>query len=283
MANSGEPVPKKRKGFVFTPVVKPDRQVTIPLYKQLKPSLGAAAPPLPAPPAVQAMFGQEDEIIAIDCETHALVPPRPKAPWRKGRFGLMTMLDDEGVSPLRVVQLGWAMGTLASAEPIVKARLIKPDGFQIDDRATAKHRIAHGHAQDQGLPARAALEELCADVFDLCERGGRVVGHHLEFDATLIAQELQRAGMVELLQRWEACVKNGLCTMNPHIGQWVRAQAGGAIHNSDVTQRIPVRLSDAVATMLPDGTKLLQNHHDAGRDAAMHWLLYRELARRAKL
>ena len=47
--------------------------------------------------------------------------------------------------------------------------------------------------------------------------------------------------------------------------------------------RIPVRLSDAVATLIPDGTKLLIEHHDAGRDAAMHWLLYRELARRAAL
>ena len=89
--------------------------------------------------------------------------------------------------------------------------------------------------------------------------------------------------MVELLPKWGACVKNGFCTMNPHIGQWVREQAGRAIHNSDVSQRIPIRLSDAVATMLDDGTKLLEKHHDAGRDAAMHWLLYRELARRAKL
>ena len=227
------------------------------------------------------MFGTEREIIAIDCETHALVPPRPRAPWRVGKFGLMTMLDPEGVPPLRVVQVGWASANLASAEPIVKTKLIQPDGFQIDGCATARHRIGHRHAQDAGTPVKHALEEFCSEVFGVCERGGRVVGHHLDFDATLIAQELQYAGMLEMLPRWEACIKKGFCSMSPHVGGWIRSQAGDAIEY--MGDRIPVRLSDAVATLIPDGTKLLIEHHDAGRDAAMHWLLYRELARRAAL
>ena len=94
MASSEEPTPKRRKGFV-KPVFAKKPQVTAPLYHELEPTLGAAAPSLPASPVVQAMFGAEREVIAIDCETHALAPRRPKASWREGRFGLMTLLDPE--------------------------------------------------------------------------------------------------------------------------------------------------------------------------------------------
>ena len=227
------------------------------------------------------MFGSEREVIAIDCETHALVPPRPMTPWREGRFGLMTMLDPEGLSTLRLVQVGWAKGDIASAEPEVKTRMVKPEGFHINDQATAKHRISHALAEASGVTIRTALVGLCTDIFEVCERGGRVAGHHLEFDATLIAQELQLLGLREMLTEWEACVRKGFCSMSPHIGQWIRRQAAQAI--PDAPQRIPIKLSDAVFAMLPGGTKLLEEHHDAGRDALMRWLLYQELARRVAL
>ena len=67
--------------------------------------------------------------------------------------------------------------------------------------------------------------------------------------------------------------------MNPHIGSWIRAQAG----TNDVPHYIPIRLSDAVSVILPEPGRLLSQHHDAGSDALMHWLLFRELNRRAEL
>ena len=90
---------------------------------------------------------------------------------------------------------------------------------------------------------------------------------------------MRRTGLDEELAEWSRLVGAGLCTMDPHIGQWVRMQAGV----TDRPQLIPIRLADAVASILPDGGKLLAGHHDAGHDALMHWRLYRELDRRAKL
>ena len=85
-------------------------------------------------------------------------------------------------------------------------------------------------------------------------------------------------GFEEELAEWDAFVRAGLCTMNPHIGQWIRMQAGV----NDRPQAIPMRLADAVSTIVPDGARLLDGHHDAGNDAVMHWRLFRELDLRAK-
>ena len=64
-----EPLPKKRKGFVFKPIQKPERRVSTPLVCELT---YGPAPPLPAPPEVRAMFHTEELIVGIDVETHAL-------------------------------------------------------------------------------------------------------------------------------------------------------------------------------------------------------------------
>ena len=71
---SSEEAPKKRKGFVFKQILKPERSVKVPSYEDL--TFISTAPLLSAPAAVSTMFGSEREVIAIDCETHALVPPR---------------------------------------------------------------------------------------------------------------------------------------------------------------------------------------------------------------
>ena len=42
-----------------------------------------------------------------------------------------------------------------------------------------------------------------------------------------------------------------------------------------------MRLRDLVTAVLPEASELLKTHHDAGSDALMHWLVARELARRA--
>ena len=82
----------------------------------------------------------------------------------------------------------------------------------------------------------------------------------------------------EELAEWRSFVREGLCTMDPHIGNWTRTHAG----TNDVPHFIPIRLSDAVSVILSEPGRLLRQHHDAGGDALMHWLVFRELSRRAK-
>ena len=225
------------------------------------------------------MFHSEKLIVGIDVETHALVPPQPKGAWRAGNFGLQTKLDLDTIGPLRLIQLGWAFGDLPANSPQSKARIVKPDGFQVHPDASAKHRITHELAVDEGRPLRDVLQEMLRDVLGAARRGGRVCAHHLEFDATVITNEMRRlGGFEEELVEWDAFVRFGLCTMNPHIGQWIRMQAGV----NDRPQAIPIRLADAVTTVVSDGARLLGEHHDAGNDALMHWHLFRELALRAK-
>ncbi len=67
--------------------------------------------------------------------------------------------------------------------------------------------------------------------------------------------------------------------MNPHIGNWIQAHAGA----NHVPRFIPIRLSDAASVIRPQPGRLLRQHHDAGNDARVHWLLFRELERRTKL
>ena len=211
-----EPLPEKRKGFVFKPIQKPERRVSTPLVCELT---YGPAPPLPAPPEVRAMFRSEGLIVGIDVETHALVPPQKSQSWRNGRFGLQTKVDADTIAPLRLVQIGWTVGEISGDQPESKSRIVKPDGFALEPSASAKHGISHEFALAEGMPLRDVLQEMLRDVLGAARRGGRVCAHHLEFDATVIANEMRRLGGFEAeLVEWDAFVSAGLCTMNPHIG-----------------------------------------------------------------
>ncbi len=124
------------------------------------------------------------------------------------------------------MQLGWAISIKPGAEMIVKERLVQPTNFEISKKATDFHHITQQEAVTEGLPLEDVLREFMLDMVDLYHRGGRVVIHHLEFDASIIARELERANLVELSPAWDEVAKAGLCTMSPHIGKWVRMCCG---------------------------------------------------------
>ena len=92
-------------------------------------------------------------------ETHALVPlgPSHASFWRTGEFGFLTTADDEALSFLRLVQLGWAYMEDGSDEPVVKTCLIKPEGFTIESAATEKHGINNSEAVEHGQPLAEVL------------------------------------------------------------------------------------------------------------------------------
>ena len=61
-----------------------------------------------------------------------------------------------------------------------------------------------------------------------------------------------------------------------------RSMDSDANRVNDRPQAIPIRLADAVTTIVPDGARLLGGHRDAGSDALMHWRLFRDLGLRVK-
>ena len=195
--------------------------------------------------------------------------------WRTDEFGILTKATEEAVSNLRIVQLGWVRS--GDGAPVIKTQLIKPAGFVIEPGATDKHHISHEKASEHGLPIQDVLREFLDDVTDAAGEGHRLCAHHLGFDAGIILKEMGRAGLHDRAAEWVELVGRGLCTMHPSISQWVREQIGVW----DVPRKIPMRLKDAVAHLLPNHAELLALHHHAGNDAHMHVLLAQELHRRA--
>ena len=57
MASSEEPTPKKRKGFVFAPILKPERRAQTPRFDEL---VFEEAPVAPMPDKVAELLGAQD-------------------------------------------------------------------------------------------------------------------------------------------------------------------------------------------------------------------------------
>jgi hypothetical protein len=111
--------------------------------------------------------------MGIDIETHCVMPSMADTWWRPGQFGFMTRLTKEVLTELRVVQIGWTIGTFGSA-PTTKERLVRLDGFEISEAAAKKHGISHSDVVSQGEPLARCLRELVDDVSALKLQGGRV-------------------------------------------------------------------------------------------------------------
>ena len=242
--------------------------------------MSSEAKPLPAPLTVRNILSDATRFLAIDTETHALVPAG-NSKREVGEFGFPTRASDETLSYLRLLQLGWARSQ-DGADPVVKTRLIRPVGFAVQAEAAEKHKITHEHASAHGVPVKEALAELFEDVSAAVEQGCRICAHHCGFDAGIIGREMQRAGLLECKAAWDGMVsKHGLCTMEPSICHWVRCQTGTS---PDMPRNVAMGLKDMAALLLPDRARqLLANHHDAGTDAHLALLIAEELARRARL
>ena len=234
---------------------------------------------MPAPKPVMEKLHGPPLFIGIDVETHALVPRGPSQAsfWRTGEFGFLTTADDEALSFLRLVQLGWAYMEDGSDVPVVKTCLIKPEGFAIESAATEKHGIKHSEALEQGQPLAEVLRVFLDDLTSCLEKGYRICAHHLSFDASILSREMARAGINPLREAWSNGVQKGLCTMDPDICHWVRQFVG----IGDKPRSIPMRLRDLISVLLPRQAHLLARSHTAGADAHMHLLIARELQRRA--
>ena len=67
--------------------------------------------------------------------------------------------------------------------------------------------------------------------------------------------------------------------MDPDYAAWVRQMMG----SEEIPRQIPMKLKDMVGGLLPNSRAILVNHHSAGNDACMHWLLCKELVRLASV
>jgi len=222
--------------------------------------------------------------MSIDVETHDLAPPSKRS-WENGEFGHVRRATDLGrVRALRVVQIGWAIGDFESDEsPVTKVRFVKPDGFEITPAAAAIHKITQDLATEGGVDLRDALCELMSDLRAVVEKSGRVCAHNLEFDATILSEEMSRAGLdAQYLSDFDAVIRDGFCTFDPTLTRWCCEEflrATFRYAEKDVNMMAPVGLKEMVRVLDVQTQKQCLPAHDAGADARAVWLVLRELHR----
>ena len=179
-------------------------------------ALETTVKPLPPPEVVRSLLLPEPaSLLAIDVETHIMVPTQPKGSWwQAGRFGIDTTVSDADVATMHVVQVGWTVGLLNGGEPETKVRLVQPRGFIVDAEAAVKYGISQEHAAMHGLPLESVLREVFADAKAMCANNGRLASHHMGFDGGILACEMERVGLEDEAAAWGGFVSKGICTMN---------------------------------------------------------------------
>ena len=93
------------------------------------------------------------------------------------------------------------------------------------------------------------------------------LGTSQEFDAGIIANEMARCGMTTASGIFETIAREGLCTMDPQLGRWLREAWGEGDDNKLMNA---LSLKELVNKLLPEHRALLTHHHTAGVDALLH-------------
>ena len=276
----GPKAPKTKKLIDFSSALCPERTKHEPQVPVLARDLDyqPAFEICPPPSAVLNELGHAEVIMGVDLETAGWEEKRTKG--SIGQFGHYNVCDANDLDA-RAVQIGWAVvDTAAGTAAMIKERLVQPDGFIITAKAAAFHGIGHEQAATHGLPLGEILSELMSDVKDVRARGGRIVAHHLEFDAGILDKELSRCGMEEARRDWGRAVRAGCCTMSPNIGRWLRTCFGEEAGPPSKQNVLKLR---ALATwFVPNSAKLSQQHHTAGADAELCARLYLEICKLAQ-
>jgi len=266
------------KGFVM-PTAPPKREPPkTPKAKDIRTDYPYALKP--GTDVVEKLF-KPRKIIVVDVETNDWVERKGAfSPYKGKLFGFWTGALPENLKS-RIVSLAWVITDLdpdstphLAKEALVKPGSVKPeDGYEITEKATRRHKISHAQATAEGRPLPDVLREFMRDVAEAYESGGRIVAHHIEFDAAVIKHELDRCGFDDLCKRWGAMVEQGVCTMDPFICKWVQYSYGKQMKKNDSHMAL-TGLVEMFGIFAPHRQDLIKKHHQALADAEMCRLLY---------
>ena len=248
---------------------KKRKTTPVPLVRDLSSSVEQ----LPVQPtsAILNQFKDVQLIFAFDLETHDIIRENASA-WRNGPHGFQTRVSNSTLESLRIIQIGWGVGEIHSDGPTTYSRYIKPNSFGITTEGAAKHGVTQNFVEDHGLPLESILKEFIASAQEWVARGARLVAHHIEFDAGVVAVELQRCGLHQQMAFWDKAVRGGICTMDPVLCNWIR-NLSGDVDAQGRSRSGPLGLKDCVRFMVPQSAELQRHHHAAEKDAEMAWLL----------
>jgi hypothetical protein len=263
---SAMPPPQKKRFVLQTPTAR--KPVKVPRARDITTQSVALVKPSEE---IIKSIGCRELVVGVDIETHD---------WKTnhgskgglGQYGHYARCNSNDHAA-RIVQIGWAVWK--HDEPmVVKERLVKPQGYTISAKATRYHGISQAFADSQGMRLRDVLNEFMQEMSELHRAGARIVVHHLEFDCGIISKELGRACLDDFQEEWAIIARNGLCTMDPSIGKWVRTCKGlelAPCHSGNT-----MKLDDMLRCLVPDAC-CRGARHSAGCDARLHVLLYNAL------
>ena len=262
----------------------------IPKASELPDATAHTAMDLVKPPeAVAHKLGERSLAIGVDIETADWIDQ--KYLLHKGQFGFFTMRGPD-VFNQRIVQIGWSVQDLTSCSNTADhdELIVQPDGFEISHKAAKFHGVTTERAHREGLPLATVLERFMEVVTRAHDQGGRLVVHHLEFDAGIIDRELANSGLEQWRPTWGPIARQSFCTMDPDVGMWIQMCRGRVLDvNEDSVSVMGLQaIINLLAPVLP-ATKEVEefralNIHTAGADAKMHCLIYlvlREMADKA--
>lgn len=110
-----------------------------------------------------------EEVLFFDTETTGI--PDKSAKW-----------DADFMSYPHVVQIAWIYG----GEKF--NYIIRPEGWEIPEEATAVHGITTGYAMEHGAPFAAVIDKFISD----CHSAGLICGHNVHFDTGIIKANILR-------------------------------------------------------------------------------------------
>ncbi|MBL7988896.1 MAG: 3'-5' exonuclease [Chlorobi bacterium] len=101
----------------------------------------------------------------------------------------------------RIVELSWTVCTEDGRIVKQESFVIRPEGFEIPEAASAIHGISQEYAMTEGVSIKTALEAFTDD-YDGCEL---VVAHNLNYDLNVISCEHVRSFGFEITEKAAVC------------------------------------------------------------------------------
>ena len=263
---------KKRKGFSLDFVPK-KKAAPLPVVQEMR----IEKPTPSAPPAgLLKKLGSANLVLGFDIETAGWEYERRAKGWL-GQFGHYTFNSLEKLREGRIVQLGWVVARIGASSVVERKveRMVYPSGFTITPGATAVHKIDQARAEKEGELLEHVLADFMAEVCSVVTRGGHLVAHNLEFDATIIHNELANSCLAQHQVEWSKAARAGCCTMDPEIGKYLRTCFGQDA--GPQTAKNTMSLRELTQWLLPENAVLLEQQHTAGADAELCLRLYAEM------
>lgn len=180
------------------------------------------------------------KVLVIDTET-------------SGLFDFRQPADAPGQP--RLAQFGGILLDSFDAEPRPIGMHIKPDGWEMEDGASAVNGLTTEFLREFGLPVEQAL-----DTYEKAVRDGYVIAaYNAQYDTKVMRAEFRRAGRDDLFE-----ITPNICVMRPMMKLKIMKAAGGG--------GFP-KLSDSCAHFGIEHEK----KHDALGDAEAALAILREL------